>query len=270
MEEFLKALEETAKPTTVLSYRRDLKCLLEHLEKAGSVSEETLRDYFSSLSHRLSSTGFARAVSVARKYFAFCKERGKIEKDPMEGIRASHFTHREEVFLEPDDMERLLSSGFYGLRGRRDLAMLTLLCETGIKVSELVSLSRKDFSLSERTLVCGSGARKRKIVLTSNTANLIQEISLLSALQKGEDPALFLGSTGKRMTRQGFWKNLKDRAVMSGIESCTPETLRRSLARQLVQQGNSRDQIRSLMGNTSEGKLREYEKKEKESAKWDS
>ena len=72
------------------------------------------------------------------------------------------------------------------------------------------------------------------------------------------------------MTRQGFWKNLKDRAVMSGIESCTPETLRRSLARQLVQQGNSRDQIRSLMGNTSEGKLREYEKKEKESAKWDS
>ena len=263
MKEFLEEVSRKACPSTVLSYRRDLNELFEFLGQETLVTEDALREYFSRLATRLSSTGFARAVSVARQYFAFCKLKGYMAENPMENLRASQFSQRDEFFLDTEDIRRLLDSGFYGLRGRRDLAMLTLICQTGIKVSELVALSQSDFSPSEGTLLCGSGSRRRKICLESGTVKLLSEISLLSGLQSGGDSPLFLGSTGKRMTRQGFWKNLKDRAVLSGIENCTPEILRRSLARHLLQEGASRERVRSLLGNSGEGKLRDYEKKDK-------
>ncbi len=259
MEAFLQFLKTSKKPETVLSYRRDLKALLHAVSSVEEATEAELRSYFSDLSRTRSRTAFARAFSVARQYFAFEKKRGRIPLDPMEGIRSADYSPKKETILEADDFDRLLTSSFYGLRGRRDLAMLTLLCETGMKVSELVQLSRSDFSSAGSYLDCGQGKKRRRIPLSPVTSQLLSEVALFSEMQNPAEEALFLGSTGKRMTRQGFWKNLKDRSIRCGVADCTPEALRYSLARHLIRDGRERREVLHLLGNLGKGCLRKYE-----------
>jgi len=271
LEAFFEKLEKEKKASTVLSYRRDLESLSYYLAPKilKEANPEDLRGYFHRQAKRMSSSSFARALCVARKYYAHLKEQSIRSDNPMDAIRTKDFLLQEGRFLENDDFAKLLGSSFFGIRGRRDFAMLSLLCETGMQVSELVELNRKDLFLEERFLFCGKEHRRRKVFLSDRTVKLLRETVLFSQLQSGGEEAVFLGSTGKRLTRQGFWKNLKDRAIVCGVENCTPQTLRLSLAKMLLKDGKKREEVRLLLGNRGDAVLRKYEKQEKGKEKWD-
>lgn len=264
MEEYLRRLDGLKKENTVASYRRDLERLASFFcEKAlETLTGEQLRAYFADLSRTASATSLSRAVSAVRGYYKFLAKNQNIP-DPMTGIRASDFEKKERDPVSQEDLEKLLSYPVSGIRGRRDEAMLSLLVETGMQVSELVNLNRGDVT-PDGFVFCGAGARKRKIPISGQTQARLASYRALSRLQNPECDALFLGSGGERMTRQGFWKNLKDRGIECGIESCTPSALRQAFARIKIEQGESRDRVRRLLGNVSDAALREYEKKEKE------
>lgn len=265
MEEFLRKIKEEKKENTFLSYRRDLSALFSYFgeKPLASLSSRELEEYFSRLARNVSRCSFSRSVCVARQYFAFLKQKGIISENPMASLRAGAFRTFEKALLSPEDFARLISHPVPGIRGRRDQAMLMLLCETGIGVSELVAVDREDVLFSEGVLLCGKESRKRSIPLSAETLTALQETLLLSRLKTPEESALFLGSTGKRMTRQGFWKNLKERALACGIENCTPVVVRHSLAHHKILMGEERKKVQALLGNRDDALLRKYEKQRK-------
>ncbi len=271
MEQFLASLEEKKKPNTLLSYRRDLEAFVSGIapKRPEELTSDELGAYFLVLSRRLSSSSLSRAVCVVRGFYAFLEETKRIGENPMKGISVSQFEKREEVLLSPEDFRRLLAYSAPGIRGRRDRAMLGLLCETGMQVSELVKLNRSDLCGEMRSIVCGSGEKRRELFLSSETFFLLEEYLILSRLRSPEEEALFLGSTGKRITRQGFWKNLKERAMKSGIEYCSPQVLRQSFAWHCIRAGEHRNRVRTLLGNRADAKLRRYEKQQKGEEQWD-
>ena len=271
MEQFLASLKEKKKPNTLLSYRRDLESFASYIspKQPEELSADEANDYFLFLSRRLSASSLSRAVCVIRGFYAFLKEEHRIEETPMTGIAVSRFEKKEEVLLSPEDFNRLLSYTASGIRGRRDRAMLGLLCETGMQVSELVELNRSDLHREKGSILCGRGSKRRELFLSSETYLLLEEYLVLSRLRSPEEEALFLGSTGKRITRQGFWKNLKERAMKSGIEYCSPQVLRQSFAWHCIRAGEHRNRVRTLLGNRADAKLRSYEKQRKGESQWD-
>ncbi len=265
MEVYLQKMEKQKKANTVLSYRRDLFSLASYFDPKplSQVSYDELFSYFSFLSQKASAGSLSRALSVARGFFRYLLETGQIRLDPMKGICASCFSCRKEEMLKSEDFSRLICDVSPGIRGRRDAAMIALLCETGIQVSELVALDRKDILFAQNEILCGAGPKRRSVPLTGGTMDLIDAYLSLARLQNPEESALFLGSSGKRMTRQGFWKNLKDRALRLGIQGCTPQGIRQALSMHLIHQGKSKKQVLSLLGNRSDALLRQYEKQKR-------
>ena len=247
------------------SYRRQILALSEHCgtDCLSSLTKEDLISYFSDLAHTASSATLSRTVSVVRSYYAYLLRQGAVEVNPMAGIRASQFEKKKESVLSSEDFARLIGERSAGVLELRDRAMLMLLCETGMRVSELVGLDREAWDSDRSLLTVGKGKRIRSVSLSPQTAKELEAYRSVSELQThGEGKALFLNGMGKRLSRQGFWKNLKERADLMGVSrKITPQLLRRSLAYQRLNAGEEPEKVRRLLGNVNLASLRQFIKK---------
>ena len=227
------------------------------------LTESELREALSVLSSHLSPSSFARTVSVLRSYYSYLVFTGDRQDNPMATLRSGEFSLKKPRYLKPEEFERLIAAPAVDLRSRRDRVMVRILAETGLRISELVALDREDFCCEASTLVCGFGHRRRVLSLSQTTC---EELEIYCAIRfldhtAKDHHALFLGSRGTRLTRQGFWKNLKERAIVCGIPyHITPHLLRHSIAVHRLARGEDPEAVRALLGNVSTHSLREYRK----------
>jgi len=138
------------------------------------------------------------------------------------------------------------------LKGYRDKAMLELLYATGIRVSELISLDLDDVNLEMQYIRCNKGARERIVPIGSVSVNALQEYLTKSRnllIQRPDEKALFVNVNGKRLTRQGFWKIIKQYKNQAKInKDITPHTLRHSFAAHLLENGADLRSIQEMLG----------------------
>ncbi|HEX4420700.1 MAG TPA: site-specific tyrosine recombinase XerD [Kofleriaceae bacterium] len=142
-------------------------------------------------------------------------------------------------------------------RGRRDAAMIELVYSSGLRVSELVSLPLADVNLHAGFVrVTGKGQKTRVVPL--NTAAQMRITRYLEEDRAGwlRDPAqraLFLTERGGPMTRQGFWKALRNYARRAGIRlpagDVSPHKLRHSFATHLVEHGADLRAVQAMLGH---------------------
>ena len=250
---------------SLLSYRRDLEKIMDHFSNRPELADgKELVGYFTEQAEVSSASSISRQVSVVRSFYAYLKKEGIVSSDPMEGIRASDFEKKDRQGLDREEFSRLLAHSSSGFRGMRDRAMLMLLCETGMRVSELVELDLSD--LREGCLLCGTARRRRCLTVSPALAGALSKYLAVRALYDPGDTenALFITSRGMRISRQGFWKNLKERAICCGIDKpISPHTLRLSLARHLMEDGKAREEISGLLGNADPASLRNYKIRKK-------
>ena len=132
--------------------------------------------------------------------------------------------------------------------------MLELLIATGLRISELTNLRVSDIDFSECYLrVLGKG-RKERIVPIDDEAlyytKLYLEYYRNSLLKKNDSEYLFISSYGKKITRQSFFKFLKEECSKKGIKKeVSPHTLRHSFASILLKNGANIRIIQELLGH---------------------
>lgn len=243
---------------SLLAYRRDLEKLLAHFSyHPETAKKEDLISYFARQGTELSPSSLSRQVSVVRSFYSFLEKEGRVSENPMKGVSASSFEKKDGEILDREEFDRLIQYSVPGFRGIRDRAMLMLLCETGMRVTELVELDRAD--LREGCVLCGAGSRRRSLTVSPSLRDALSQYLAVRRLYAEEDGALFVTARGTKMTRQGFWKNLKERAVCSGIDkTLSPHTLRRSLALHWMEEGRAREEITRILGNADPASLRNY------------
>ena len=138
-------------------------------------------------------------------------------------------------------------------KGIRDKAMLELLYATGMRVSELISLTTEDVNFRYDYVRCGDGTKSR-VVPFGDTAKEALRVYLAEGREKllrgKDDGSLFLNTQGKRMTRQGFWKVLKGYAQSAEIAGdITPHTLRHSFAAHMLYNGADLKSLQEMLGH---------------------
>jgi site-specific recombinase XerD len=131
----------------------------------SQITKSHLSEYLSSLSdHGLSGRTRARKLAAIKEYFRFLVGQGILPVSPAENVSAPKRERNGRNFLTPDEYSRLLS-----LAGSnpRDYAILQVFLQTGIRVSELCSLTINDVDLADRTLTIhqGKGMADRTIEL---------------------------------------------------------------------------------------------------------
>lgn len=261
------SVERGVSPNTLAAYKSDLAQLIEylttnHFNSNGRgwqhVDEDIMSQYLLHL-HALeySDTTRARKVASSKSLFSFLLDEDVITRDPTENISSPRIGRSLPDTLSVEEMERLLTSASEQTRdGMRDRAMLELLYASGLRVTELVSLSLDDLDLEQGNVRClGKGGKERVIPVHANAIAVLRryiEEARPDLVKKESKRSLFLNRRGQRLSRQGFWLILKTHAKRAGIsKKITPHTLRHSFATHLLQGGAPLRHVQELLGHSS-------------------
>jgi integrase/recombinase XerD len=244
---------------TISSYSRDISRFFDFLDRKArspvTVSQENLVDYIASLRGALSPRSVARNLSSLKSFYRFLVSEGKVEVNPARRLNTPKLPKRLPGVLSREEVERLLSQPESAHpRGQRDKAMLELLYATGLRVSELVGLKISNINLEAgyvRTL--GKGSKERMVPMGGKAVEALKEYladGRIRLLKQRKASSLFLNARGKPLSRQGFWKNIRQYGLKAGIgKEIKPHLLRHSFASHLLEYGADLRSVQIMLGH---------------------
>ncbi|NTV89720.1 MAG: tyrosine-type recombinase/integrase, partial [Clostridiales bacterium] len=188
-----------------------------------------------------------------------------VECDPTKGLESPKVDKKLPQILSAEEINLLLEQPKCDdLKGYRDKAMLELLYATGIRVSELINLNLTDLNLEMCYIRCRKEEKERIIPIGSIAIAALKEYTLKARqhlIGREDEKALFVNVNGERLTRQGFWKIIKQYKNQANIsKEITPHTLRHSFAAHLLENGADLRSIQEMMGHSDISSTQIYEK----------
>jgi site-specific recombinase XerD len=273
--DFLASLHGVAESSRSV-YARDLGAFVEWAEARGitdpaDVDRRVLRRYLADLdSGGYARRTTARKASVLRRYFGWLRRVGTLTADPTRGLTAPRGAARLPHVLRDAELEVLLdgatarSEGDDEIVRHRDDAVLELLYGSGLRVSELCGLDRRDVDLSAgRARVLGKGSKERLVPVSEPAAKRIRAWldhgrPALAGAESGD--ALFLNRRGKRLGPRDVRRILDRRSAAP----THPHAIRHTFATHLLDGGADLRVVQELLGHADLGTTQIYTQVSKE------
>jgi integrase/recombinase XerC len=270
--------EKRAAGHTLAAYARDLEAFLafltEHLGHAPRLADLralTRGDFRSWLAHRagdgLQATSTARALSVVRGFFRYLARHRVLENAALAGVRTPKLPRSVPRALTlpqaTETLEAVSELGAPAWVARRDAAVLALLYGCGLRISEALSLNRRDAPQGGGDVgtltVLGKGGKQRAVPVLPVVAEAIADYLAACPHQGGPDGPLFVAMRGGRLGPrhvQGQMQLLRARLGLP--EGATPHALRHSFATHLLAGGGDLRAIQELLGHASLSTTQRY------------
>lgn len=245
---------------TLAGYRSDLAGFALWLDPRGiamaTADEADLRGYLHEFAPSAKLTSQRRLLAALRRYYRHLINSGRIERDPTRAIASPARAERHPKTLSEAQVEALLAApDIETPLGLRDRAMLETLYACGLRVSELVGLKVIDVNPRAGVLRTFGKGSKERIVPLGELA--VEWITRYVRDARGEllgphsSDALFVTARAEAMTRQRFWRLLKNHALACAIapDSISPHTLRHAFATHLLNHGADLRVVQMLLGH---------------------
>lgn len=270
-------IEKGRSVNTVENYDRYLTRFLDYIkmDNPEKITDSTVREFRLWLNRQLSGHNKKNQETLSRKtqnYYliairAFLKylARQEVKTLPAERIELAKVTERSLDLITPNELSRILSSPKgTDVRSLRDRAILELLFSTGLRLSELCSLTR-DIDLSSEDLsIRGKGGKVRVVFISDKAKKYLRDY--LSA-RKDMSEALFIPLSTKKAKKSKDKENqeqfgfldkrsveriVKYHAIKAGIsKKVTPHVLRHMFATDLLSNGADLRSVQALLGHSS-------------------
>ncbi|HLR64236.1 MAG TPA: site-specific tyrosine recombinase XerD [Pseudogracilibacillus sp.] len=262
--EFLTYLkiERALSENTLSSYKRDLsqyESFIREHRQLNKWNDVTRQDIVASLmklkSEGKSAATIARFTSSLRTFHQFLIREQITDHDPTLQIETPRKSRSLPNVMNMADVEKLLNYEGDKPLEIRNRAMLEIMYATGLRVTEMVTLKLSDLHLTMGFVRCkGKGSKERIIPVGDYATNALTEyIEFARPLLTKKNPdesSLFVNNHGNPLSRQGFWKILKQIAIEVGLtKSITPHTLRHSFATHLLENGADLRAVQEMLGH---------------------
>lgn len=250
--------EKALSINTIKSYENDLKGFVSYLEEKrfhiSDCKKNDIMQYLFILKERgYSTTSIARILSSIKQFFRFLIFDGKIDHDPVEGLKSPKLWFRLPKALNLDDVKKLLSVILESKYFLRDIAMLELMYASGLRVSELVKIKLSDINFEAGFIrVRGKGEKERVVPVAQRTIETVKRYLLElrpKLIKKRTSDFLFLNNRGQAMSRQRFWQNLKAIGKLAQVD-VTPHMIRHSFATHLLEGGADLRSLQKMLGHS--------------------
>ncbi len=282
IDQFLTSLrvEGGLATNTLHAYRRDLGKLHHYLKKVGvdhpsRVSKSDLVGFLEDLQHQnLSASSVSRCLAGLRGFFRFLHtDFGFPDLLPQFPSPPAKWSRLPKILSETEVTSLLELPSGPKPESHRNSAMVELLYATGLRASELINLEMLHVNL-EVGYVLATGKRdKQRIVPMGEKARERLEAYCLhfraALLRHRSSLALFVTRRGTSLTRQGFWKILRARALQARISKrITPHMLRHSFATHLLAHGADLRSVQMMLGHANISTTQIYTHVERHRLKW--
>ncbi len=260
---------------TLRAYRLDLtafgsfslrECALEPCNQTlffSHISKRTIRRYLACLYDKQAKTGTVlRHISALRSFYRHALREKWTQDNPMDEIDSPKKEKRLPVSLDYAQVQNLFAQpDISTYLGFRDRAIMELFYSSGLRLSELAGLNRRDFDARHRILyIFGKGKKQRQTPITQTAAAWLTDYLQHPERHRetvGHKPevdrqAIFLNKWGKRLTPRSIDRNFSLYLKASGLsERVTPHTIRHTIATHWLENGMDLKTIQLLLGHTS-------------------
>jgi len=252
-------IEKRQSSNTIEAYCRDLSRFARFFSDKDlfDLTTNDIRGFLISLrDEKLSPSSIARSLSSIKSFYRYLFQNKQLKNNPAEILETPGRLRKLPNVLSISDVEKLLNCPDKGtVIGLRDQAMLEVLYATGMRVSELVSVKGNNLDMLAGCLRTMGKGSKERIVPIGMVARKVLEDYLLNSrpvLAKGHKvEELFLTRRAKPMTRQGFWKILKNYVKQCNIKTdVSPHTLRHAFATHLLDRGADLRSVQQMLGHS--------------------
>lgn len=239
---------------TLSAYTRDVAEFLDFI----GIQELTAHLVEKFISHlqkqNLKPTTIRRKCMSVRCLYRHLISKNHLQPNILGMIDSVRISKEKPNALEPKAMDALVATVESRIpvcrttNVRRDIAIVRLLYDSGLRVSELVSLNLDDMKISRREiLVKGKGCRDRMVPTTKKCIDAIQEYLDLDRFS--DTNAVFVKSNGERITRRSVSDMLASVSRKAGVKHTTAHTLRSSCATSLMHNGMDLELIQRFLGH---------------------
>ncbi|MFZ3011618.1 MAG: site-specific tyrosine recombinase/integron integrase [Minisyncoccia bacterium] len=276
--EFLEYLEiEKGRAIrTVENYEHYLTCFFEFakIKSPSDINDASVREFRLWLNRQSTGNNRQNGNTVSKKtqnYYlialrVFLKylTKREIKSMPRDQIELAKTPERSLDLISPDELVRLLNSPSGNtLKDLRDKAILELLFSTGLRVSELCSLTNDfDFKRDEIS-IRGKGGKVRVVFISDEAKKAVKkyldvrkDMSDALFIQVGDSPT---PGTGAPLTRRSVERIVKQHAIKAGItKKVTPHVIRHSFATDLLNNGADIRSVQVMLGHANIGTTQIY------------
>ncbi len=265
-EKFLSYLQaiKNASPHTLRNYGIDLADFQKFTQNPSiqAVDKKLIRSYLADLNTKQTKRTILRRLSALRSFFKYLLKEQAITANPLEEIDAPKIEKKIPAPLSREEIDRLFQQpDITTFLGFRDRCIMELFYSSGLRISELVALSRSDFDCRSLTLrVQGKGKKERIVPITKNAATWMENylnhpernLDGKSHFAQKDCAAIFLNKWGKRITTRSVDRSFKLFLRLSGLAAiATPHTIRHTIATHWLENGMDLKTIQILLGHRS-------------------
>jgi integrase/recombinase XerD len=262
--DYLRVERGSAK-LTISAYTSDLLQFADFLEQRKIVlagaRRDDVREYLQELfSNHLDGRSVGRKLSAIRQLYRHLLLDAKIDKDPTLNIDLPKQWKVLPKALSRSEVGGMLTetqSHVGSARGQaleiRNRAMMELLYAGGVRVSEVADARMEDLRLdSGYILVRGKGDKERMVPLGAPAQRTLQQYLKTgreAVAKKNSSPLLFIGTGGRRLSRQRVWQLVGKAGLASG-RHVSPHMLRHSCATHMVENGADLRTVQTILGHS--------------------
>ncbi len=252
---------------TVDSYERDLQHVGDFVrgmrnidnDKAvedSYIEEKIIRRWMASmLEAGNTASSVNRRLSSLRSYFKFLLRKGLCETDPTLRIAGPKKEKALPYFVKENEMEHLLDDVPFPdtFEGNRNRLILEMFYDTGMRVSELVSLDYNDIDMQgNRVKVTGKRNKQRVIPLAPLLMERIKVYLQKRSEAASNSEALYIDKKGRRLTDYKVRKMVSEElSLVTTMKKRSPHVLRHSFATAMLNHGADIEAVRRLLGHES-------------------
>jgi len=254
-------MEKGLSRNTLESYRHDLYRFADWLVTRGTpllaVSGDDIKAYLGVREgDGMHARSQARLLSCLRGFYRHQLRERQVAVDPTLQIASPKLGRPLPKSLTEEDVERLLAAADVNtVLGLRDRTMLEVLYASGLRVTELVTLTLPQLGLRQGVVqVTGKGSKQRLVPLGEEAVAWLTRYMAEARpvlLERNVSEVLFPSQRGEQMTRQAFWYRLRLMARTAGITApLSPHTLRHAFATHLLNHGADLRVLQMLLGHS--------------------
>lgn len=246
--------ERKLSENTIKSYKNDLETLdIYFNHEIINLTHQDILKYINSLDN-LKTRSVAHNLTVINSFYNFLKNENIIEINPCNNISLPKLPKTLPNYLTEEEIDKLLKINLNTPYDYRNKAMLELLYATGLRITELCNLKITDIDLDNAIVrVFGKGKKERIVPITDLVIKYLKiyiENYRNEILKNKDSEYLFISNSQKQISRQAFFKFIKQQCKYSGIEkNVSPHVLRHSFATHMLKHGADLRIIQELLGH---------------------